>query len=245
MLLSASSFANESSAALSAELNVPLPASRVYYREIPAKLSLGTTGAVMLSAKPDLKSQAAGVLDDAWNRLYGLLPAGTVVTIWHEPDSLIRSGKLDYALWVKAFDQWVAHAKGYPGIITMLNLTNGPWSFAVEDAKRYLTPNIPDVFGLDVYQDVPRNWRTPETLCGPPFEWALTHGFADLAVPEFGAVADARRPQFVHDMVSWLDRWDTVQLANYWTDKGSVFDVRADKASRDALRSEILRHQRG
>jgi hypothetical protein len=245
MLLSASSFGNQNNASLSAELNLPLPLSRVYDLAIPARPPANSPGRLVLSCKPDLKSQLAGTLDDAWATLYALLPVGTVVTIWHEPDSLIRAGSLNYDMWAKAFDHWVHHAAAFNNVTTMLCLTNGPWRWASEDDTRYLTPHPATLFGLDVYQDTPKQWLTPAALCDAPFEWALTHGFSELAVPEFGAVADARRGPWITDMVSYLDGWDSVEFANYWMDKGSKFDVRGDTVSRAALRGAVLRHLRG
>lgn len=243
MLLSASSYAQQSGQQLAAQLGFPLPLSRVYAAAVPSSTPLGTTGRLVLSAKPNLADQATGKLDAAWEKLYTQLPTGSVVTIWHEPDSKMRSSQITYAAWRAAFDHWVGHANKHTNIVTMLNLTNGPWRWAPEDPSRYLTPNLPRVFGLDVYQDRPAQWLTPEALCGPEFEWALSSGFKWLAIPEFGAVADPRRAAWIKDMAAWLDRWDTAAFANYWTDSGSPFDVRGDASSLAALRSEILRHQ--
>lgn len=243
MLLSASSYAQQNGQQLAAQLGFPLPLSRVYAAAVPSSTPLGTTGRLVLSAKPNLADQAAGKLDAAWAKLYKTLPADAVVTIWHEPDSKIRSSQITYAAWHAAFNHWVghAHANGFYG--TMLNLTNGPWRWAPEDPSRYLTPNLPHVFGLDVYQDRPAQWLTPEALCGTAFEWALSSGFKALAIPEFGAVPDPRRAAWIGQIAAWLDRWDSAVFANAWIDSGSPFDVRGDASSLAALRSEILRHQ--
>jgi hypothetical protein len=256
--LGVSSFGSQSTAELAAELGVPVPVSRVYLTTIPRALPQGMSpyGPLVLSLKPDLRQQAAGQLDRVWERFYELLvPVAktrrVVLTIWHEPDSKIRSKDFDFATWSAAFKRWIAHADLYrssdgmnrPDLFTtMLNLTNGPWRWAKEDAGRYLVAQ-PDMFGLDAYQDVATAWLPPEDLFGPPFEWALTHGFRQLGVPEFGAISDPRRPLWIRDATSWLGEWDSLQWANYWTDRGGQFDVRTDTASRDMLRRMVLRHQ--
>lgn len=253
--LGASSFGSQSTADLAAELGVPIPVSRVYLTTPPRSLPQGASphGPLVLSLRPDLRQQAAGQLDRVWERFYDLLvplakTRSVVLTIWHEPDSKIRAKEVDFASWSAAFKHWVAHADQYrstrpEAFSTMLNLTNGPWRWAKEDAGRYLVAQ-PDLFGVDCYQDVLSDWLAPEDMLEPVFEWALTHGFRRLGVPEFGAVADPRRPQWVRDLAEWLDDWDSMEFANYWTDKGSKFDARADAGTREALRRAILRRQR-
>jgi hypothetical protein len=202
----------------------------------------------VLSAKPDLAQQAAGQLDRVWERFYDSLTRPVVLTIWHEPDSKVRAKQLTLPAWSAAFQHWVSHAHAYreahgTPLTTMLNLTNGPWRWAPEDPSRYLVGARPDLFGLDCYQDVPSDWLVPEEMVDAPFEWALTHGFRQLGVPEFGAISDPRRSQWVADMVEWLDHWDSVRFASYWTDRGSKFDARTDPATIRVLKSAILRRQ--
>lgn len=254
--LGASSFASQTTMDLAAELGVPIPVTRAYLTTPPRTMPQGMSpyGPLVISCKPDLRQQAAGQLGAVWERFYDLLAPlartrQVVLTIWHEPDNKIRAGQLDFDHWSAAFRQWVSHADAWrashgPVFSTMLNLTNGPWRWAKEDASRYLVAQ-PDLFGLDCYQDVPTAWWTPEQMVGPPFEWALTHGFRQLGVPEFGAVPDSRRARWIADMTSWLDGWDTVRFANYWTDRGSRFDVRTSADDTTALRMAILRHQLG
>lgn len=252
-VLGASSAATQTTAQLSAELALPISISRVYMTGVPAALPAGLApapGVVVVSGKPDLAQQASGSLDAAWEHFYDFLTRPVVVTIWHEPDSKIRGGTFTYAAWQAAFSHWVSHAHSYRAahgapITTMLNLTNGPWRWAPEDASRYVTPGQTDLFAVDAYQDVASDWLTPEGLLGPVLEWALQKGYRRLGVPEFGAIADSRRAQWVTDMAAWLDSWDTVEWANYWTDAGSQFDVRTDPAAKSALRKAILRRQLG
>jgi hypothetical protein len=82
--------------------------------------------ASVLSLKPDLTAMADGSLDAAVIAFVKSIPSGhrTFLTIWHEPDGKIRSGKFTLEAWMAAFKRFcdLVHRTGGPTVYTALIL---------------------------------------------------------------------------------------------------------------------------
>lgn len=149
--------------------------------------------ASVLSLKPDLTAMVDGSLDAAVIAFVKSIPPGhrTFLTIWHEADGKIRSGKFTLEAWMAAFKRFcdLVHHAGGPTVYTALILE--AWSGQQpEPGSTYeeLWPGqdasgcpYADVFAVDGSSDS----GSEESLWGPAREFAKRVG-VPWAISEIG-----------------------------------------------------------
>lgn len=143
------------------------------------------------SGKPPLEAVAAGALDGQILAFLRSIPRDHLawVTIWHEPDSKIRSGKFTLSTYLAGFKRWCELVQQVKGegwdrlhsvqIVTTWSGTNPSQGSTYEDL--WPGDGLVDCYGLDGYSHV----GSANTLWGPGVEFARAKGIP-WCVPELG-----------------------------------------------------------
>ena len=135
------------------------------------------------------------------------LPAGTYVTINHEPetsDSEANGSAQDFvAMWRRVAELLEANNGQHLELVWVL--TGGSFRRGQAD-QWYPGDDVVDIIGADTYnwytcQGTNREWRSLETLIEAPLAFAREHG-KPLALPEVASVED---PAAVGRKAEWLD----------------------------------------
>jgi hypothetical protein len=154
----------------------------------------------------------------------------TLLAYHHEPELPQNQTYGDAAAYARAYARVVSifRERGANNVLFVWQMTD--WAFRTNPndrqfaAKWYPGDAYVDVVGADAYNwytcgHGQGRWMQLESLFGPAVAFAKTHG-KQAALPEFGSVSDARRPDWIQTAGRYLAANDqTIVAAFYFNHK--------------------------
>lgn len=182
---------------------------------IPATASLP-----VISIKPSIPAVLSGSLDSQLAAFAALVPAGAMVTCWHEGEAAANGYTTQQILGLHAhcYPIFKAAAPGcmYGQIVTCYTATAASGHYPL---GQWMAPGL-DYYGLDGYQ------TSSSDTAASIFGTAATQienaiGSVQLAVIECNSNIQADRPGWFNDTWSWAQANDCLTYFSYWDAAGS------------------------
>jgi len=183
---------------------------------VPASASLQ-----VISIKPDIGDVLSGSLDDELRAFARSVPAGDMVTCWHEGEAASNNFTPAQILGLHAHCYPIFKAASpscrYGQIVTCYTATRASGHYPL---GQWMAPGL-DFYGLDGYQATSAS--TAATVFGAAahqIQGAL--GTVRLAVTECNSAILASRPQWFNDTWSWAQANNCLTYFTYWESAGSA-----------------------
>ena len=174
----------------------------------------------LISIKPDIGAVLSGSLDQQLHGFARLVPAGAMVTCWHEGETAYNNYTTAQILGLHAhcYPIFKAASPGcrYGQIVTCYTATRASGHYPL---GQWMAPGL-DFYGLDGYQ--PASSHTVASVFGAAasqINGAL--GPVQLAVTECNSAIQASRPQWFRDTWSWAQENNCLTYFTFWDSAGS------------------------
>jgi len=200
---------------------------------LPAAASL-----FVVSIKPDVNDVLSGSLDAEFAAFASLVPAGAMVTCWHEGEATSNGYTTAQILGLHAHCYPIFKTAApdclYGQIVTCYTATPASGHYPL---GQWMAPGL-DFYGLDGYQT--SGSATAASIFGTAatqIEGAI--GSVPLAITECNSAIQADRPGWFNDTWSWAQANDCLTYFSYWDAPGTAGSsyvwVPSDSATISAL----------
>jgi len=181
----------------------------------------GAASLQVISIRPNIDDVLSGSLDHELRAFAGRIPAGDMVTCWHEGEATHHNFTTAQILGLHAhcypiFKAASPHCR-YGQIVTCHTATPASGHYPL---GQWMAPGL-DFYGLDGYQAT--RSHTAATVFGAAahqIQGAL--GTVRLAVTECNSAILASRTQWFKDTWSWARKNDCLTYFTYWESEGSA-----------------------
>ncbi len=175
----------------------------------------------VISIKPDIGELLAGSLDRRLSAFAALVPAGAMVTCWHEGETAGNGLSAGQVLAVheragRIFKAASPHCR-YGQIVSCYTATSASGHYPL---GQWMAPGL-DFYGLDGYQAAASH--TAESVFGTAAsQIRRALGPVRLAVTECNSVLRARRPDWFRDTWSWARAHGCLTYFTFWYGAGTA-----------------------
>jgi len=182
---------------------------------IPAAASLQ-----VISIKPDIGEVLSGALDDKLRAFAGRVPAGAMVTCWHEGETAGNNFTTAQILGLHAHCYPIFKAASpdcrYGQIVTCYTASRASGHYPL---GQWIAPGL-DFYGLDGYQ--PAQSHTVASVFGVAADQIRAEvGKVRLAVTECNSAVQSGRPEWFHDTWSWARANNCLTYFTFWEPAGA------------------------
>lgn len=174
----------------------------------------------VISIKPDIGAVLSGSLDQKLRAFAGLVPAGAMVTCWHEGERANNNFTTAQILGLHAHCYPIFKAASpncrYGQIVASYTASRASGHYPL---GRWLAPGL-DFYGLDGYQSA--SSHTADSVFGAAagqIQGAL--GPVQLAVTECNSALAASRPQWFKETWSWAQANNCLTYFTFWDSPAS------------------------
>ena len=174
----------------------------------------------VISIRPDIDQVLSGSLDQALKAFASLVPAGAMVTCWHEGEAArnnFTTGQV-LGLHARCYPIFKAAAPScrYGQIIGSYTATRASGHYPL---GRWMAPGL-DFYGLDGYQAT--RSHTAASVFGAAAEQIRgALGTVQLTVTECNSAIQSSRPSWFNETWSWAQANNCLTYFTYWDAVGS------------------------
>lgn len=175
----------------------------------------------VISIKPDIGELLSGALDAQLSAFAALVPAGAMVTCWHEGETAgngLSAGQVRalHARSRRIFKAASPHCR-YGQIVSCYTATRASGHYPL---GQWMAPGL-DFYGLDGYQAAASH--TAASVFGTAAsQISRALGPVQLAVTECNSVIPASRPKWFMDTWSWAQAHGCLTYFTFWYGAGTA-----------------------